>query len=193
MNTTPTLCIVGLALLSSNALAQHDDDFVIGVTGSGMLAVEGHFDEAHLLPEFSDNGIFGWFGSQPGFASLDHDEPDEDFFMLAAGVDVHFELIATDPAFKVYTHNFDLLTPGDTFSLGGPDIHRHAFWHIDSNDPAFDPNQTIWNVSWRMIDLGTTGYADSVVYTSQFTNVPAPGVLSLAAAGLLGMASRRRR
>lgn len=188
-----TIVMTALLAGAGAAFAQHDHegDFVVGVDATGQLMVEGDFDEAAFLPPFSDGGINGWLGDDPGFTNLDEDEPDEGFFMLAAGADVYFEFVSADPAFKVYDPFFALMSPGESFALGGHEFDEHPFWHIDSDDAAFDPNQTVWNVQWRLLDLGTTGYGESQVYTSQFTNVPTPGAAVLA--GVAGLAALRRR
>ncbi|MFG0241641.1 MAG: hypothetical protein ACF8R9_02520 [Phycisphaerales bacterium JB054] len=187
------LLAAGLAATPAAAQHDHGGDYVVAVDASGALAIEGDFDEPRELPAFNQNGINGWFGDDPGFASLDEDEPDEGLYMLGGGAEIYFELVSIDPAAKVYSPLFDTVNPGESFLLGGSDLHEHAFWHIDSDDAAFDPNQTVWNVSWRVIDLGSTGYADSDVFTTQLTNVPAPGVLTLAGGlSVLGMARRRR-
>lgn len=193
MNRSTVSTVVMLTCAAGTALAQphHDDDYAVGVNGAGQLAIEGDFDEAAYLPPFSDSGINGWFGDEPGFASLDVDEPDEDFYMLDTGADIYFELVSLDPAFKVYDPFFSPMSPGDSFAFGGHEFDEHPFWHIDSDDAAFDSNQEIWNVSWRVVDLGNTGYGDSPVYTSQFTNIPAPGAMLFALAA--PAAIRRRR
>lgn len=184
--------IAALATLSASAAAQHDHegDYVVGVNGSGVLVVEGDFDEAMYLPPFSGS-VNGWLGDEPGFLSLDEDEPDEDLFVPGGGADIYFELVSADPACKVYDPFFELLSPGERFGLGGSAFDEHPFWHIDSDDPAFDPAQTEWSVAWRLVDLGTTDYAPSALYTSTFTNVPGPAWTGLAAA--VGAAASRRR
>lgn len=188
-----TTTVLTAAALTQFAAAQtrHTGDFFIGVNSSGQLAVEGDFDEAAQLPAFDDGGIHGWFGDEPGFANLDEDEPDEDFYMLADGAAISFELLSVDDAFKVYDPFFVQLAPGESFELGRHEFDEHAFWHIDSQDATFDPDQTVWSITWRVIDLGSTGYAASEVYTSQFTNIPAPG--GLAPLGLTALAFARRR
>lgn len=187
------LLAAGLAATPADAQHDHGGDYIVAVDASGALAIEGDFDEPRELPAFNQNGINGWFGDDPGFTHLDEDEPDEGLFMLGNGADIYFELVSLDPAVKVYTPLFDPMTPGDSFALGGSSFDEHPFWHIDADDGAFDPNQSVWNVSWRVIDLGSTGYAESDVFTTQLTNIPAPGVLALAGGlGVLGMARRRR-
>jgi len=186
---TGVLAVVGLAW---PAAAQHDDDFVVGVSGTGVLTPEADLDEAFSLPPFNSGVVVGWFGSEPGFASLDEDEPDEDFFMLGVGADVWFVLVAVDPALKVYDPFFNLMSPGDSFALGGHEFDEHPFWHIDSDDAAFDPSQTEWHATFRLIDTGTTGYGASDDYRVAFTNVPAPGAVALLAPAVAAALRRRR-
>ena len=187
------LLAAGLATTPAHAQHDHGGDYVVAVDASGALAIEGEFDEPRELPAFNQNGINGWFGDDPGFTHLDEDEPDEGLFMLGNGADIYFELVSLDPAVKVYTPLFEPMTPGDAFALGGSIFDEHPFWHIDADDAAFDPNQSVWNVSWRVIDLGSAGYADSDVFTTQLTNAPAPGVLTLAGGlSVLRLARRHR-
>lgn len=187
---TGVLAVAGLACGAS--ADPHDDDFVVGVGGLGVLMIEADLDEAFYLPPFNSGGIVGWFGDDPGFVSLDEDEPDEDFYMLGVGADVWFVLVAVDPAFKVYDPFFNLMSPGDSFALGGHEFDVHPFWHIDSDDAAFDPTQSEWHATFRLIDKGTTGYGVSGDYTAAFTNVPAPGAGALLVLGGVCAARRRR-
>ena len=97
------LCILATAgLATSAAVAQHDHggDYVVAVDASGMLAIEGDFDEPREIPEFNQNGFNGWFGDDPGFASLEENEPDEGLFMLGDGAEIYFQLVSVDPAMK---------------------------------------------------------------------------------------------
>ncbi|MCW5775641.1 MAG: hypothetical protein KIS87_04240 [Phycisphaeraceae bacterium] len=192
MRTRMMTSLLTVAALAFGAAAQHDDDFVVGVNGLGTLMVEADLDEAFYLPPFDSGGVVGWFGGDPGFASLEEDEPDEDFYMLAGGADVWFVLVAVDPAFKVYDPFFSLMSPGDSFALGGHEFDVHPFWHIDSDDAAFDPFQTEWHATFRLIDMGTTGYGASEAYRVAFTNVPAPGAVALLAPAVAAALRRRR-
>ncbi|GIK18540.1 MAG: hypothetical protein AMXMBFR77_01160 [Phycisphaerales bacterium] len=186
---TSVLTITGLAFAA--AANPHDGDFIVGVNGLGKLMIEADLDEAFYLPPFNAGGVVGWFGDDPGFASLDEDEPGEDFYTLKTGADVWFVLVAVDPAFKVYDPFFNLMSPGDSFWLGGHEFDVHPFWHIDSADPAFDPARTEWHATFRLIDLGGTGYGVSDDCRVAFTNVPTPGAGALLV--LAGTAWVRRR
>ena len=61
---------------------------------------------------------------------------------------------------------------------------------IDADHAAFDSLETQWDVSFKLVDRGTTLYADSAVFTLSFTNVPEPatGVLLI-----VGAITLRRR
>ncbi len=182
----------GAAASAAWAGDEHSGDFVVGVSGAGQLAVEGDFDEAFLLPPIAFP-VSGWALDDPGFMSLDADEPDEDFFVLGAGANVVFEIVALDPAMKVWRPAFlgVLDEAGEQWMLG-ESFDLHPWWHIDSEDGGFNPLQTEWSVSFRMIDTGTTGYEASEVYTARFTNVPEPGALALVAMGTVALVRRRR-
>ncbi|GAB5495875.1 MAG: hypothetical protein Phyf2KO_09550 [Phycisphaerales bacterium] len=173
----------------------HGDDGVVGVSGAGMLAIEIDLDEVFEFEElFSNGSLNGWISDAPGFTALDEDEPDEDFFMLGAGADIHFQLVGTNvDAMQVYNPFFDVpaMVPGETFAFGTGDFDTHPFWFLNTDAASFDPNDSEWSVDFRVVDQGTTGYADSEVYTIRFA-IPSPaGASVLAMAGLV--ATRRRR
>lgn len=189
-----TAVLLGIPILvaatSTTALAdEHEhEDIIVGWTNGGTpggpatLAAEfAHWDEEHVLPPVS-GPLFGWQGDAPGFGHLEADEPDENFYTLADGVNVLFEVVALDPGLKVWTPGFgDILEVGETYSLGGDHLHGHMEWHIDSTVPGVDPETSTYGVTFRLLDAGTTGYGASADYTLTF--VPEPTAL-----GLLGVA-----
>ncbi|MBU0640763.1 MAG: PEP-CTERM sorting domain-containing protein [Planctomycetes bacterium] len=197
MSTTMGVLAILLAVASTvPALAQHDhEDLIIGRTGGGQLKVEfGHWDEAHGLDPVSGL-IEGWAADHPGLAALDVDEPGEDFFTLEPGAQIVFEVMSFDPAFKVHTPGFaDVLDdPGDRWLVGDHELHKHPqAWHIDSEDPDYDPQQTVWHAEFRFLDVGTTGYTPSDTYTLTFTPVPEPTTAFLIGWGFLALLRCRK-
>ncbi len=188
-----------LSSITTVAIAQphgHGGDGIIGVDGSGTLAIEMDLDEATLFEElFASPGLNGYVSDEPGFASLGEDEPDEGFFVLGSGADIHFKLVGTSgPEMQVYNPFFDVpsLGLGETLAFGaGNDFDTHPFWFLSTDLPSFDPMQDEWIVQFQIVDMGATGYADSDVFTIRFA-IPSPAtgaVLGLAGLG----ASRRRR
>lgn len=194
--------VLGLSLLfASNAAFaggghdHADEDLVVGVTGAGQLAVEFNFSELIELPEISGGLLNGWGVADPGFFNLADDEPAEDFFVLAAGADVRFEVIDFDDAFRGWTQGFasTFAAPGEYFALGSPDFDEHPFWQIDSNHAGFDPLRAQWNATGRLIDVGSTGYAASEPFTLSFVPVPEPSSLSILALSCMTVMLRRHR
>ena len=146
------LCASGVLVLFSSLLhAQdhdhdepgHADDAVIGFTvcvdAGNRLGFEFDPGEAFELPEV-DGILVAWVGDEPGFNTLQEDEPDEGFFVLAAGANVVLEIVSISPGFNAHPPGFaDVLdVPGGTWDLGAAPFDTHPEWHIDPADPGFD-------------------------------------------------------
>lgn len=188
-------CVMfGIATAPVLGQHQHEGDVVIGRSGSGQLKLEADLDHVRVLEDV--NGLLnGWAGDEPGFEALLEDEPDEGFYRLASGAQIWLEGISLDPALKVHNPlNPSLLidSPGDQLFLGDHELHDHVIWHVDSLDTGFNPLQTVWYGTFKLVDKGTTAYADSDPFTLGFTNVPEPGTLGLLFMGSLAALRRRR-
>ncbi|MEM7166808.1 MAG: hypothetical protein AAF581_15195, partial [Planctomycetota bacterium] len=83
------------------------------------------------------------------------------------------EVVSLDPALKAHTPGFAsvLTMPGDSWTMGSPPFDNHPTWHIDSTDAGFDPAQTQWTGTFRIVDTGTTGYTPSTTFDIVFTNL----------------------
>jgi len=181
-------------LAAGPVLAQpHEGDIIVGRTDAGQLKVE--FDFAPLLPLPAVSGpINGFSDSEPGFDHLEANEPAEDFYVLAPGAEVYFEIVSFEDAFQVWGAGFSSgphLNPGEHVLLGDELLHSHVIWHVNSDDPAYDPLDSPWDATFRLVDLGTTGYAPSEAYTARF--VPEPSTAALLGVALVGVLRRRRR
>jgi hypothetical protein len=189
------VALVMIGIGSGVAMADHDhEDILVGWTdlgvpgGDAYLAIEfGHdnegFDEDHALPAVYGPLFYGWFGNQPGFAHLEEDEPDEDFYTLDEGVEVTAEIIAIDPGLRVYDAGLTELFASDTVVLGDDHLHTHMHWHIDSNVPGVDPLTESYGVEFRLLDTGATGYLPTDAYRLNF--IPEPGTIAGLALALL--------
>ena len=144
----------------------HADDAVIGFTvcvdAGNRLGVDLDGDEVFVLPDV-DGVLGGWAGDEPGFNTLEEDEPDEGFFAIAAGANVVLEIVSISPGFKAHTPGFaDILDEsGDTWDMGAAPFDTHPEWHIDPDDPGYDDHDEIWTVTVRLLDTGSTGYRPS--------------------------------
>ncbi len=169
-------------------------EFVIGRSATGQLIVEFNFKESVLLPPI-EGLLNGWGADEPGFVSLAKDEPAEGIFTLADGAVVALQVVSFDTAFRGITPGFASVfrNPGDTWVIGEPALDEHGFWHINSDDPAFDPNQMEWRASFRLIDMGATGYAATNELTVRFTNVPEPASFVFMALAAMALAWKRAR
>jgi hypothetical protein len=146
----------------------HEGDFFVGHSGAGQLVVE--FDFSETLPlDFVSGLLNGCALDEPGFASLDIDEPDEDFFTLGLTSSIVLEVVSVSPGFKAHTPGFaDILdAPGEQWIIGAPAFDTHLVFHIDSSDPGYDPSAT-YSMSFKLLDTGATGYSESEVYTLNF-------------------------
>lgn len=205
------ISIAALAIVASAGTASADfkTDFGVAWDGNGQLAVEFNFASIEPLSSFITSGgananFTGWFGDAPGFANFEEDEADEGLFVVPSGTVVGFELISTDPAFRVYDPFFDSpLAPGGTFILGSVErdefgvvisgFDDHPFWAVDTLSPDFDENVFAYSVSFRLFDARTDGQAiaPTDVITVEFSRIPSPA--SAALLGLAGLAIGRRR
>jgi hypothetical protein len=161
------------ALTTGSARGQHQGDVWIGVTPGGQLAVSTYGfvpadNYAALDPV--DGLIKGWSDSDPGFDRVVA-VPDVD--PLASGAAIWLEVVSADPAFQVIDDAFQFLhDPGDDTLLGGSNLHEHLTWHINNQDPAFDPTQCVWHATFVLRDDGTTGYATSEPLEFSFSTEP---------------------
>ncbi|MCB9850423.1 MAG: hypothetical protein H6817_06925 [Phycisphaerales bacterium] len=180
-----TVCAACATLLLARgvALGQHQGDVWIGVNTSGQLAASsnGFLPDANYAMLLPVNGIIkGWSNDDPGF---DHVLAGTDLQPLASGAQIWLEVVAVDPAFQAIDDGFQFLNePGEDTLLGGSTVHEHITWHINNQDPAFDPEQCVWHATFVLRDDGSTGYATSEPFTLNFTSadvrangVPADG------------------
>ncbi|MEM1330592.1 MAG: hypothetical protein AAGG07_08535 [Planctomycetota bacterium] len=191
---TTTLAVAAFA---GSALADFETDFGVGRTMDGNLIVEFNFDNIEEIQESPDLMAFdGFFSDEPGFAGFDFDEPDEGIFALEAGAQIQFELVSADAGFRVYDPTFStVLNPGDTFNFDAvtstSTFDDHPWWTIERSDPGFDESIFSYDVTFRLLDVGSTGYGATDNITVTFTRVPTPA--SAAVLGLAGLAATRRR
>lgn len=179
--------------LAGDGHGHKDGDINIGVTSGGQIVVEWS-GKIVALPELA-GPLFGFGLDEPGFFSIEEDEPDEDIFVLGAGANIVLEVLSFDDALQGWRPGFSGVFDdfGETWNIGGVPFDTHPFWHINATDPLFvaPPGQTEWNATFRLLDTGSTGYAPSDPVTVTFT--PEPTTLSLLALGALTLARRRTR
>ncbi|MCB9850422.1 MAG: PEP-CTERM sorting domain-containing protein [Phycisphaerales bacterium] len=181
---------VSAALAGGEEEHEHDD-ITVGHSGAGQLKVEFDFSGASELTPVS--GLLnGWAGDEPGFAHLEADEPGEDFFTLATGANILFEVVSIDDALVGNPLTDAIDTAGDQLLLGDEELHKHIDWLINSDDPSFDPLQTVWTVQFKLLDTGATSYDESEVYTWNLTNVPEPATAMLMLVGCAAICRKRR-
>lgn len=189
------LTALSLSVAANAALAgdphEHGDDAVVGISDAGKITLEFDTDEVFPLPPVSGL-ISGYALDDPGFLSLDKDEVD--LFMLDPAAVIALEIVSIDPALNVWAPGLTSIAdePGEQFLIGTPAFDEHPTWHIDTEDPAFDPLQETYSVTFRLIDQGTSNHAPSEDITVRFAAVPEPATLLLMTAGALVALKRRR-
>lgn len=178
---------------TQTADAQHVD-IEVGRTSGGQVAIEADLDEAILL-EAVDGLLRGWTESDPGFFALEADEPDEDLFLLETGADISLEIVSIDEGLKFWASGLGSLADeiGEIVPLGDESLHTHLTFHIDSDVVGSDFMGTL-EAQIKLIDQGSTGYADSDPVTMRFTNfVPEPATAGVVmATGAFLLLVRRR-
>ncbi len=197
-----TTFIIGLLTIQpAYAQHQHHGDIIIGTNGGATPQLKIEFDEQILsghtfiaLAASQNPSIAGWLADEPGFEALEADEPDEAFYMLDSGAQIRLVGVDLNPGLFVRAPSIGTpvrIAPSPALGhleLGDHELHAHAVWHIDSSAPGFQ-NQSAWYGTFKLVDVGTTGYGDSAPFTLGF--VPEPGSLGLL--GLGGLLVIRRR
>ncbi len=167
------LAVVLVAAGSATLLGQHADDIWVGASGGGQLKRAGLDVDATIvvLPP-SSGALLGWADNEPGFDRVTVDDPVNDLYRLGSGALIWLEVVQLDEAFRVIDASFNVFDqPGEQMLLGDHNLHVHPIWHINSQDAAFEPLRTLWRATFRLVDTGSTGYADSVDFTIRFGNV----------------------
>ncbi|HNO79161.1 MAG TPA: hypothetical protein PKN33_14005 [Phycisphaerae bacterium] len=180
------------SIASAGTEHHHDEDFIVGRSSSGQLAVEFNSDEAYELPEVLLIPGDGFGLDDPGFTFLDADEPGEDFYTLAPSVEIAIELVSKDADLQVLEATLFstlLATPGDQWAMpAGNSFDEHPYWFVD--DPDFSELGETFAFSFKLVDLSGT-YTDSTTYNAEFIAVPEPQSLVLGLMGAVALVRRR--
>lgn len=156
--------------------AQHTGDVWVGRSAANQVAISPRgFVPAmsyHFLSPVSGL-LHGWTDDDPGFDHITAADPNNDLLVLQNGAQLWLEIVSLDGALRLIDSAFNILdTPGQTTYLGGYNLHVHNTWHINSDDPAYDPDQCVWHMTVVLRDTGGTSYGASLPHTFSFTNVP---------------------
>ncbi len=174
----------------------HKADVEVGRTDTGALGfVDFDFGTTVLEPYGPPAPLpflpsQGWILDDPGWATLEG--PEDGLLPLEAGATIMVEVISLSPALRMYdpAGGGEVLAGGQ-WMAGGNEFDAHPLWVIDATSPSFDPLQTEWFGSFRLIDTGSTGYTPSETHRFTFTT-PEPASAALLCIGAL-FASRRAR
>lgn len=170
-------------------------DVVLGVNAANQIVFEPFDFGLIALDAFSDPPIpflpeEGFIGDNPGWLAGE-EATLGDLLPLDPAANLSVEFLNLSAALRAYeASGGNEITVGEFLPLGGPQFDVHPLWVIDSTSPQFNPNQTEWDGTFRIVDLGTTAYAPSDVHTFRFTT-PEPGTLGMLAFAALGLMRSR--
>ena len=172
------MAVIPVITTQTQLSAQEHVDIEVARTFSGQLAWRhDRLDMPGPLEPVSGlwNALGGWIGMDPGFNALAQDEPDQGMYVLSSGASVWLEIIGVDAGLTVWAEDTSasIDASGQRLRIGGRGLHYHAWWHMDE---AIGQPGTLW-ATFKFVDTGSTGYADSPPLTMAFTNAPEPADL----------------
>lgn len=187
-------CVV-LGMVAGTASAQHGHEGDVRIAWDGIDQIMTEFDSSVLQPLAFESSAGVWIADEPGFMSLDADEPDEGLFVLPNDSFISIEVLSTTPGIRVLDPLFDPFTQTieeatiTNFDLGAPAFDDHPFWVVQLSE--WDGVTTEFDVTLQVHDSGASGLAASEPVTVTFT-IPTPAGASVFACGGLMMMRRRR-
>jgi hypothetical protein len=171
----------------------------IGADSSGKIRVVFAGGPMNL-PEVHSGGFDGFRSDEPGFHSIENDQPNffgpgQPFLKLAPTTQLRLEVtIDFTPPLRGYFDGtfvdyFQL--QGDTWDMGSgaPGSEVHPFWSVDMTDPEF--TTAPWVATYKIMETNNKGYTDSDSYFITFT--PEPGSLVLLTIGGFAVLRRNKR
>ncbi len=156
---------------------QHEGDVLVARSGDNNMSWMFNPSPPIVLDPVDGPLFYGWTGTMPGFEHLFSSQPEEDRFTLESGASIHLELLQTEEGFFVWDEGLTgagLAEPGDRLLLGGHTLHNHPIWHIDSDVVGTD-FQGAMDITFRLLDTGSTAYAPSESFTLTFSTFLLPG------------------
>ena len=191
--------IAASAVTAAIARAQHSD-FVVARDAFNKLAVESPDSsllngQRAIIVELVDAGpLAGYYASnQPGWESIEADEPDEGLFMLAAGHRIALRRVSWDAGFEMFETSFSPILSADGSNYEFPHVtpgefHEDLFFAM--SDATFIAGDEVTG-QFRLVDLSGT-YSDSDPFTLRLralVSVPAMSGWAVAALASLTIAA----
>ena len=184
---TFSLCCMNTIAATASLVAQeapHDHGDIIIDQSSNQLTIEADLDELIILESSTNPFLPRYLGSEPGFETLESNEPDENFYMLDGASDVYLKLISKDINLQVLSADVNIsLGDGDVLTLGGSDVHTHLVFNIL---PAYSGG--VLSDTFQLEDHGASAYISSDPFTMTF--VPEPTAIVLM--GIGGLMAKRK-
>lgn len=119
---------------------------LIAQNSSGQLVVHVDAVQPIQLPPSVFPGIEGHAAAEPGLASQEVNEPDEDLFLLNPACNIQFQFVSADPGLQIVTDH--VWTPGETVQFGAPFFDFHFVFNIPEGQAHSHYHATL-----RFIDL----------------------------------------
>ena len=149
---------------TSPALAQEEEEILVGRSAAGELKVEMDFAQPVELPASLFPGISDYALAELSFHSTILDDLTNDFFQLSTAADFRFVLLAKDPGMEVWNDTGSgYLGIGDTFFVGQAPFDTHPIWNIVNGTPG-----NAYSLTLKLLDVNGV-YPDSAPFVLSFT------------------------
>lgn len=150
----------------SQALAQEEEEILVGRSAAGELKVDMEFAQPVELPASIFPGISGYAIGELSFHSTILDDPANDFFQLSTAADFRFVLLAKDPGMEVWNDTGSgYMGINDVFFIGPAPFDTHPIWNLVNGTPG-----NAYSLTLKLRDLNGV-YPESAPFVLSFTPI----------------------
>jgi len=173
--------------IADHAHAQHAGDILVGARADGSLAGVGAPQRTLFLSAVSSGSFQGWSSTALGFDAVVQTNSANAVNPLAAGANVHLEVVSIDPGLSLrsFTAPAQVFADeaGDQLRIGSTgNLHNHPIVFMDRAvvGADFTGSRT---VRFRLVDLGPAKHLPSSEYSLTFAPITSRLALSRIEAG----------